>query len=261
MRFVVFILCLIPCFVAQATAENTDAPLTIAAQETPGLLMEGADLPYNRLLAAFLEGTPVPYSIKIYPGQRGVMQWAREESHCLFGNITLPGHKRIPHSVLSEQEFTNLIFAGPFNTVSVHMFGLHAAPPIDARAIGGALVGVDTIAHTDTNLYAPSLRRLKYLKVDSALEAFRLLEQGRVSMVMAYGIDAAFALRTISARSQIRYNRDAPILSFEENLACWRTPQTEPLIRHVQRRIDKLRQSGELAKLIPTADLKAQQTP
>ncbi len=249
LKLLSFVACLLW---SPATSASADKPaITIAAQEMPNLLMTGADLPYNRLIDLLFEGAPVELAITIYPGQRGVMQWARQESQCLFGNITLPGGKRIPHSVLSEEEFSNLIFAGPFNRIAVHMFALHEAPPTEARTIGTKLVGVDTIAHTDATLYAPALRRLKYAKVPSTLEAFRLLEQKRVQMVLAYSIDAALALQKLEGASDVRYDPAAPVLEFEENLACWKSPETETLVRHVQGQIDKARKNGALARHFP----------
>ncbi|WP_286830747.1 MULTISPECIES: hypothetical protein [Kordiimonas] len=253
MRILLKFLSLIACALCTVpTFADTPRPvITIAAQEMPDLLKAGADLPYNKLMELLLDGAPADLTITIYPGQRGVMQWVRQESQCLFGNITLPGGKRIPHSVLSEEEFSNLILAGPFNRIAVHMFALHEIPPTDARTIGAQLVAVDTIAHTDTSLYAPALRRLKYAKVPSTLEAFRLLEQGRVQMVLAYGIDAALALDKLKIAADVRYDPSAPILEFEENLACWKSPETEALVTHVQKRISNTRKSGALARHFP----------
>lgn len=253
LRVTLKLLSMVACILwSPATSASADKPaITIAAQEMPNLLMTGADLPYNRLMDMLFEGAPADLAITIYPGQRGVMQWARQESRCLFGNITLPGGKRIPNSVLSEEEFGNLIFAGPFNRIAVHMFALHEAPPTDARTIGTKLVGTDSITHTDVTLYAPSLRRLKYAKVASTLEAFRLLQQNRVQMVLAYSIDAALALEQLEGASDVRYDPAAPVLEFEENLACWKSPETEVLTRHVQGQIDKAQKSGALARHFP----------
>lgn len=238
---------------ATVSAQDKLPPLSIAAQEMPGLLKEGTDLPYNKVMALLLDGAPMELNVKIYPGQRGVMQWVRQESLCLFGNITLPGQLRIPNSVLSDEEFANLIFAGPFNRVSINLFALHKTPPTDARTIGTQLVGTDMITFTDTNLYAPSFRRLRYAKVASTVEAFRLLEQGRVAMVMAYSVDAALAMKELKIAKDIRFDAGAPVLEFEENLACWRTPATERLVTYVQSRITQSRRDGSLSRLLPAA--------
>lgn len=234
-----------------AWGEDENPTIKVAAQLMPDLQVPGGNFPYNQLMNLLFDGSPVTANVTIFPGLRGVNSWVRKESQCMFGNITLPDQGYIPHSVMTEEEFAQIRHAGPFNTIRVHAFGASNAPSTDPIGIGNALVGIDLVTFADVNLYAPAFRRLRFVKVGSTVEAFNLLRQGRVSMVVAYDVDTALAHKDVPANQRPYFDVSQPILEFEEYLACWPGDSADQLLGHVRAKIKQLKADGTLKRLLP----------
>lgn len=240
---------------AAATALHAQASdrasVSVVAQEMPGLIEEGKNLPYNLLLDHLISDSSEPVSTSLFPGYRGPKAWLKREHDCIFGGISAAGHKRPRGTAISEQDWNSLVISKPFNLLKVHAFSRSdTAPAASLKDLKGKTIAVDQVLFFDLRLHTDVFEGADPVKVNTATDSLNLLLEGRVSHAYAYDNDVAlFQEKNRSAR--FSYDPDFTLLELEESMMCWPAPGVEAFIASIDKRLKKLVAQKRLQKYLP----------
>lgn len=234
----------------QTGAAGADGQITVVVQEMPGLVEPGKTLPYNRLLNDLLEEAPGVAGVDILPGYRGPRLWLRHEYQCIFGGVSVPGHKRPRDTAISPTDWSTLHISMPFNLLKVHVFSRPDTEPAHKLdALKGRKIAVDQVLFFDLRFHSDALKESDFVKVDTAREALVLLDHGRVDHVFAYDNDVA--LMQDETHASFAYDPGFTLLELEESMMCWSGGEAAALVNHVNEKLAEMQRSGILENLVP----------
>lgn len=240
---------------AAATALHAQASdrasVSVVAQEMPGLIEEGKNLPYNLLLDHLISDSNEPVSTSLFPGYRGPKAWLKREHDCIFGGISAAGHKRPRGTVISEQGWNSLVISKPFNLLKVHAFSRSGTAPVsNLKDLKGKTIAVDQVLFFDLQFHTDTFEGIDLAKVNTAADSLNLLLEGRVNYVLAYGNDVALFQKE-NPSSAFSHDPDFTLLELEESMMCWPGPGVETFIAGIDKRLKKLVAQKRLQKYLP----------
>ncbi len=243
MKFGLFILVFILSFHAKA---SDDTKVNVAITNIEGLLDEQSSGAYDVVLERILKGQN-NVSVMRGPILRIRRLFYGRKADCLFVGINHPEYyhyRNLP--------FDEVLISASLKTIRLRLYTLPGAETIsDIEDLRGKAVayasGVSSLEEF-SRVFAS--RDIETLRVEKNLQAFQMLEFGRVAAVAAYGLDIKELSRHLPDVAKYQHDPDFFASESEDVMACWRSPKTEAFVKHFNQKVALLKETGELHEIL-----------
>lgn len=226
-------------------------PISVVGAHLEGRLDDNPESGYNRLIRKIM---PIDQTMAVYqryPLVRALRKFEETDRACLF-----------PASIsatvaLTSVDAETLFESAMVDYVSSHIMTSKNGPLINNKAdIFGRTIAIQRGVEY-TSLMADS-DRFTVIRTPDDKTALRMLEAGRVDGMYGWYPDAFI----IAANNDIElpdFNPDFILFETTTHVVCKKEAGAEPLVDHINRRMEALRTSGELQKILgPYARLEKQ---
>ncbi len=223
--------------------ERDQDTVTLFGTSIPGMFDDVEIGPYNIIYNRIIAGVRADVVMTMLPIRRATKVFSARGVDCMFLGAPNPSFY-VDHGMREE----DIIYSDTIKTVFLKIYGpIGSEPYEDASILHAENFAVDVGVGEIKNLvHLIPIQREGALFASTLVDGFRLLDQGRVSALVAIDID----VKTLQAKDA-RYDKysvsDSYVLRQTKDVfVCRKFPRTERFIEDVNRRTKELRQAGLL---------------
>ncbi|MFC3051323.1 type 2 periplasmic-binding domain-containing protein [Kordiimonas pumila] len=240
---IAFLLGALPAYSGEKLSVTPESTIKISGASVKGLLHSEYKGPYNQVLDIIEAGYEGKLLLTMRPVKRASISFFAHESDCIFFSPTDRDYYTARNT---DVDF--LVMSKPVNTVSVRAYTVpgdsmvRSAADLEERTFAAevAMGGSDFFRNYDM---AAGKEVISVFGVETA---FKLLDQGRVSAVVAADYDVERYFKLAGSPVHYRYDERFVLYKAEDAFVCWRTPITEAFIQHIDLSLSIMEESGQL---------------
>ncbi len=220
---------------ASALAGDEDAALVIAGTAVPHVFHDQQSGLYNEIMDQILEAYPGDVDVQMMPMRRAVGVFQKEQSDCVFiGNDSREFHTDLGFPT------ERLIFSKPFYVNKIKAYTAISNPQISSGAeLMGSVAAADLGTMQGHLVHQNAPKDTQLLPVETMDRAFKLLERGRVSSVIAFSLDAEAYFARADAYNLFHASPDYSIATTNESLVCWNHAKAKEFIGYADRVLEQ----------------------
>jgi ABC-type amino acid transport substrate-binding protein len=218
-----------------ALAGDEDVELVIAGTDVPYVFHNQQSGLYNEIMDQIVEAYPGNVDVQMMPMRRAVGVFQKEQSDCVFiGNDSREFHADLGFPA------ERLIFSKPFYVNKIKVYTAISNPQISSGAeLVGSVAAADLGTMQGHLVHQNAPKDMELLPVETMDRAFKLLERGRVSSVVAFSLDAEAYFSRADAQGHFHASPDYSIATTNESLVCWNNARAIEFIAHADRVLEK----------------------
>lgn len=243
MRNIVRALLLFVSFCLSPLQAQEQDTVTLFGTSIPGMFDAVEPGPYNVIYNRIIAGVRADVVMTMLPIRRATKVFSARGVDCMFLGAPDPSFY-VDHGMRQE----DIIYSGTIKTVSLKIFGPVGSKPYEnASVLHSENFAVDVgIGEIKNLVHLIPIEREGALFARTLVDGFKLLDQGRVSALVAIDLD----VRTLQAKDA-RYGQysvsDTYVLRQTNDVfVCRKFPRTERFITDVNKRTIELRGAGLL---------------
>lgn len=228
-----------------ARADNTDK-ITIAATDIEGLFDEKSPGAYDVIFSRLMEGRDDIYVMR-GPILRIRRLFYARNADCLFVGINhkeFYDYKGLP--------FEEILVSASIKTIRLRLYTMPGEPVVSSmeQLRGKAVAHASGVSSLEEFSQVFASKGIETLRVEKNIQAFQMMEFGRVAAVAAYGLDIDELSRHLPGIKKYPHDENFHASESEDVIVCWRNPKTLPFMAFVNQRIAILKNSGELEAVL-----------
>lgn len=240
------------CFGANTRAtepeqRNRTGAITVAGTSVNGLLSAEQPGPYNLVFEKLRDGFEGQVDLNILPLLRAQRTFYGKAADCMFVGTKL---ETVHRGYGADPD--NILLSDPVKKTKIRIY---SAP--GTQTVGSLLPLIDARVAADMSAGSNKKFVEAYLPpstdvvlTNTPVQAFALLDLGRVDYVMAFDLDVNILRAGNEQYAKYIYQDDYAIVSNEDVVQCHKGPDTARFIRHINNRILRLSHTGELQDLL-----------
>lgn len=228
------------------TPAASGAAIKIVALEIPWLLHTQTPGPYNDLMDALFEDFASPLEVSILPVRRALREFFGGSAHCYFA-----GNYNDAFFEIGGLRRDDVMYSEPFNRSAIRIFTPMGQPTIGSLAeLSNRTVSIDAGVGAVTSVRAALPQSTATVVATSVEQSHAMLAQGRVHAAIMVHYDYRLFSAHNQAQPTLHFDDGLIFRGIEDKVMCKPDATTNSLIEHVNKRIDTLARSGQLAQTL-----------
>lgn len=232
-------------------------PIDLVGLRLPWLLDKEQPGPYNRIIRRIVETFPSGAVLHVYPYRRALRKFLHGDAKC-----TAPATYDEFYFRSSGLTRADILVSDPINIVSVRAFTRPGDPVVrGAEDLNGRTAAVHMAVGGATRFKeVHSLYDMQAIDAHDIDQAYALLYQRRVDTILMMDYDYTLYAARHPALERLVFDESVSLEQSYDAIICKKSPATLDFIRHVNRALSDMTESGQMqAYLAPDAELALRQ--
>ena len=221
--------------------------ISIVGTSIVGLLSRQEPGPYNEVFDLITADYKGAVSLNIIPIRRAQRAFFNGQADCIFVGSDMP---RLHEA--RGMDTKDIITSTPVKHISMMAYTRPEDSVITNEAdLEGKIIALDAAAGSLDFLQPMFLPDMSYaIETSTPAQAFALLKQGRVDVAIAFDFDVSLLVKKDPSIANFKSSASYIIVNNEDVMVCKRSEAVELFIKHVDAKLEALRASGRLQKII-----------
>lgn len=232
-------------------AKELDSVVVIGT-EIAGLLEDGQSGPYNEIYDMLTTGYTRPVAFNVAPIKRAIRLFAAGRANCLYvGSDDPTFYARLGLSM------DEVIISTGIYGIRIRIYSAKGSAPIESNPevrnkVIAMDVGVGSVEHVAHMMGHPQKQALT---AQTLAQGFQMLDKGRVAGLVAIDTDVKYLQLKDPRYKGYSVSRTFSVQKGDDVLVCRRSSGTETFMAHVNTRIDTLKASGAIQRVLSNSFL------